>query len=226
MARILKTIHLTQGEGFPNYIITVTEDEILYTQDPKSNRWSLATVSLLKVDTPFKENEINHRIMPKTVDEKMDYVQEVLSRRARNARMEELERDNKWLTEFKLLVEEENKRFAEENKLLMEEENKRFTDFRLLMEEENKRLTEENKRLMEKAADKLGEMKVIETSWPMPRRCPLMLDKTTEDELTDWYQKQILRNQLTVEKSMVRRCMETIQDKDRLIDELRRKLKL
>jgi hypothetical protein len=172
----------------------VTEDEILYAQDPNSNRWSLATISLLKVDTPFKEDEINHRIMPKTVYDKMDYVQEVLSRRAMNARMEELERDNK-----------------------------RLTDFRLLMEEENKRLTEENKRLENKT---LGEIKVIETSWPMPRRCPLMLDKTTEDELTEWYQKQILRNQLTVEKSMVRRCMETIQDKDRLIDELRRKLKL
>ena len=96
MARALKTIHLSPSpwcseKDYPNYIMTVTEREILYAQDPKSSRWSLATVTLLKVDRPFTDEEITHPMMPTNVDEKGAYIREVMYRREKNERIAELE---------------------------------------------------------------------------------------------------------------------------------------
>lgn len=92
MARILKTIHLAPNcVGAPGYIITINEREILYAQDPNSSRWSLATVSLLEVDTPFLEDEITHPSMPTHADHKDAFIREVLYRRRKNERIAALE---------------------------------------------------------------------------------------------------------------------------------------
>jgi hypothetical protein len=96
MERILKTISLAPSPyclegGFPNYIITITETEILYAQDPKSSRWSLATILLLKVDTPFRDDEITHPLMPNNVEEVDAYIREVKYRMAKNERICALE---------------------------------------------------------------------------------------------------------------------------------------
>lgn len=91
MDRILKTIHLAPSyEGEPHYIMTITEREILYAQIG-SNRWSLATVTLLEVDTPFRDEEITHPRMPTHVDDKDDYLREVRYRHMKNERIDALE---------------------------------------------------------------------------------------------------------------------------------------
>jgi len=91
MDRILKTIHLAPSyEGEPHYIITITEREILYAQ-MGSNRWSLATVTLLEVDTPFRDEEITHPMMPTHVDDKDAYIREVKYRHMKNDRIAALE---------------------------------------------------------------------------------------------------------------------------------------
>jgi hypothetical protein len=91
MDRILKTIHLAPSyEGEPHYIITITEREILYAQ-LGSNRWSLATVTLLEVDTPFRDEEITHPRMPTHVDDKDAYIREVKYRHMKNDRIAALE---------------------------------------------------------------------------------------------------------------------------------------
>jgi len=90
MAR--KTIHLAANcEGGPGYIITITEREILYAQDPATSRWTLATVSLLEVDTPFLDEEITHPWMPTHADDKDAYIREVKYRRMKNERIAALE---------------------------------------------------------------------------------------------------------------------------------------
>ena len=92
MDRILKTIHLAPScEGGPGYVITITEREILYAQDPSTSRWSLATVSLLEVDTPFRDEEITHPWMPTHADDKDAYLREVKYRRRKNERIAALE---------------------------------------------------------------------------------------------------------------------------------------
>ena len=91
MDRILKTIHLVPSyEGEPHYIMTITDREILYAQ-LGSNRWSLATVTLLEVDTPFRDEEIIHPMMPMHVDDKDAYLREVRYRRMKNERIAALE---------------------------------------------------------------------------------------------------------------------------------------
>jgi len=96
MERTLKTIYLAPPpycleKGYPHYVLTITETEILYAQDPKSSRWSLATVLLLKVDTPFIDEEITHPFMPTNVDEKDSYIREVKYRHMKNERIAALE---------------------------------------------------------------------------------------------------------------------------------------
>jgi hypothetical protein len=96
MERVLKTISLAPSpycleEGYPYYVLTITETEILYAQDANTSRWSLATVLLLKVDTPFTEDEITHPLMPKNVEEKDAYIREIKYRRSRNERINTLE---------------------------------------------------------------------------------------------------------------------------------------
>ena len=46
---------------------------------------------LLKVDTPFTEDEITHPLMPKNVEEKDAYIREIKYRRAKNERINALE---------------------------------------------------------------------------------------------------------------------------------------
>ena len=92
MARILKTVRLAPScEGGPSYILTITEREILYAQDPATSRWTLATVSLLEVDTPFRDEEITHPWMPTHADDKDAYLREVKYRRRKNERIAALE---------------------------------------------------------------------------------------------------------------------------------------
>jgi hypothetical protein len=92
-------------DGYPHYVITITETEILYAQDASTSRWSLATILLLKVDTPFRDDEITHPLMPKNVEEADAYIKEVKYRRAKNERIHALE--------MLLLKEKEEKNLLE-----------------------------------------------------------------------------------------------------------------
>lgn len=96
MARVLKiTIASTPygyvHNGLPNFIMTITDDEIMYAPEIMPNRWGLIPISLLKVDTPFREDEIMHEMMPTNMENKDAYIREVKYRRMKNDRIAELE---------------------------------------------------------------------------------------------------------------------------------------